>query len=113
MKQKLLTLLQSELETEQKSIDKFKKNFDENYAHALSWGTEVFAAAAAIKVIKYTMAELAHPESTVESVQNMLLRKMTHKAKFPASSTSETSNLIEKYELASIATLFGVCNTLA
>jgi hypothetical protein len=106
MKQKLLAFLQYELEVEEKSIQKFKKNFDENYAHALSWGTEVFAAAAAIKVIKYTMA-------TVESVQDMLLRKMTHKAKYPASSTSETSNLIETYELATIATLFGTCNTLA
>jgi len=91
----------------QTQIDKFKAALDKDPAHALSWGTGVFQAAATLKVAHMLVYAFTEREGevmcTIEQARDTLLDRVMQKARYPAQSTSPTSNLMEQYEAAAYA----------
>jgi len=102
--QKLLAKLQRELETLQESLDKFATKFAEDPAYALSWGHDTFEKAARQRKVRGVIVALESGK-TIADVRELLTSDVLHRAKYPAHSTSVTSNLIEQYELAASADL--------
>jgi hypothetical protein len=94
-------------EQAQAQIDKFKADLDKDPAHALTWGLNAFQAAARLQVAQmlvygFTPKE-GSPVYTVEQARDFLTDRVLNKARWPAQSTSPTSNLMEQYEAAAYA----------
>jgi hypothetical protein len=94
-------------EQAQEQIDKFKAALDKDPAHALSWGLDAFHNAARLQVASmlvygFTPKE-GSPVYTVEQAREFLMDRVLNKARWPAQSTSPTSNLMEQYEAAAYA----------
>jgi hypothetical protein len=100
---KLLERFQRLAQYETATIDKFKQELDKDPAYALSWGCGVFAAAAKLRVITEIINALKDDDTTMENIQAHLMGRIMHRSRYPAQSTSPTSNLIEQYELAACA----------
>jgi hypothetical protein len=83
-------------------IDKFKVELDKDPAYALSWGNDVFKNAARLKVAGMLVNAFSDT-CTVEQARETLLDRVMNKARYPAQSTSPTSNLMEQYEAAAYA----------
>jgi hypothetical protein len=94
-------------EQAQVQCDKFAKSFAEDPGYALSWGNGVFQSAARLKVAKMLVYAFTEREGettcTVEQARDTLLDRVMNKARYPAQSTSPTSNLMEQYEAAAYA----------
>jgi hypothetical protein len=103
MSAKLLKRFQSQAESAQARLDKFAVDFAKDPAHALSWGTDAFARAAELRVLQQIIAALENDTATLENIRSTLMDRVLHKSKYPAQSSSPTSNLIEQYELAACA----------
>ena len=103
MSQKLIALFFNQAETAQARLDKFAADFAKDPAHALSWGTDTFQAAAKLKVLKQILAALEDGTATVDNIRSTMMDRVLSKSRYPAQSTSPTSNLIEQYELAACA----------
>ena len=103
MSASLLKRFQSHLDSTQDQLDKFAADFAKDPAHALSWGTGAFQAAAKQKVLKQIIAALNDGTATLENIRSTLMDRVLHKSKYPPQSTSPTSNLVEQYELAACA----------
>jgi hypothetical protein len=104
MTQQLQQRLQRKIDLCAGSIEKFKLELDKDPAHALSWSNGVFSKAAEHRVLKIVLSNL-ESDSTIENVKSYLMECVLHRSKYPAQSTSPTSNLIEQYELAAYAEL--------
>jgi hypothetical protein len=91
---------QEQAERQVAIIQKFKNDLDADPAYRLSWGTDVFAAAAKLRVLKRLINVLGDAEATEDDVHSLLMANILHKSQYPAESSSPTSNLIEQYELA-------------
>lgn len=102
--QKLLAKLQRELTELQESLDKFAAKFQEDPMHALIWSLSTFEQAAHQRKVKIVINALERGVSIADIKQD-LTRMVVDKAKYPAQSTSPTSNLIEQYDLAVTAAL--------
>jgi hypothetical protein len=94
-------------EQAQAKIDKFQAELSKDPAYALSWGLDAFQSAARLKVANmlvygFTPTEGA-PVYTVEQAIEFLTDRVMSKARYPAQSTSPTSNLMEQYEAAAYA----------
>jgi len=94
-------------EQAQAQIDKFKADLDKDPAHALTWGLDAFHNAARLKVASmlvygFTPKE-GSPVYTVEQAVEFLTDRVLNKARYPAQSTSPTSNLMEQYEASAYA----------
>jgi hypothetical protein len=94
-------------EQAQEQIDKFKAALDKDPAHALTWGLNAFQAAARLQVAQmlvygFTPKE-GSPVYTVEQAVSFLTDRVINRARYPAQSTSPTSNLMEQYEAAAYA----------
>jgi hypothetical protein len=94
-------------EQAQANIDKFKEELDKDPAHALTWGLDAFQNAARLRVAQmlvygFTVKE-GSPVYTVEQAREFLMDRVLNKARWPAQSTSPTSNLMEQYEAAAYA----------
>lgn len=91
----------------QAKIDKFKEELSKDPAHALSWGTGVFQAAATLKVAQMLVYAFTEREGenmcTIEQARETMMDRVMNKARYPAQSTSPTSNLMEQYEAAAYA----------
>lgn len=92
----------------QKSCDEWSKKFAENHSYALSWSSDVFASAAKVDVSKQVLLFL--DENIDKSLTEVVttLRQHAHDkawraARYPARSTSPTSNLMEQCEAAAWA----------
>lgn len=105
MSAKLLKRFQNQADSVQGRLDKFAQDFAKDPAHALSWGTDTFQAAAKLKVLKQIIAALEGGEANLDNIRSTLMDRVLHRAKYPAQSTSPTSNLIEQYELSACADL--------
>ena len=86
----------------QATIDKFAADLIKDPSHTLSWGDKAFQAAARLRVAKEMINHFAagHP---VHKVREYVLDQVLHMSKYPPSSTSPTSNLMEQYLLAAYA----------
>jgi len=102
--QRLLAKLQRELADLQESMDKFAAAFEKDPAYTLSWSLGTFEQAARQRKVKIVIAALERGVSIADIKQD-LTRMVVDKAKYPAQSTSPTSNLIEQYDLAVTAAL--------
>lgn len=91
----------------QAKCNQFAKSFAEDPAYALEWGNDVFKNAARLKVAKMLVLSFTpldgRPSCTIEQARETLLDRVMHKARFPAQSTSATSNLMEQFETAAYA----------
>jgi len=103
MTAKLLTRFQSQVDSTQAKLDKFAEDFAKDPAYALSWGNDTFANAARLRVLKQIVAALEEGTATADNIRDTMMDRILHKSKYPAQSTSPTSNLIEQYELAACA----------
>jgi hypothetical protein len=103
MSAKLLKRFQSQAESAQAHLDKFAVDFALDPAHTLSWSTSAFSRAAELRVCKQIIAALEADTATLENIRSTLMDRVLHKSKYPAQSSSPTSNLIEQYELAACA----------
>lgn len=117
MSEKALRHFASVAEQNQTQIDKFKAELDKDPSYALSWGLTVFQAAARLKVAQmlvygFTPKE-GSPVYTVEQAVNFLTDRVMNKARYPAQSTSPTSNLMEQYEAAAYAEAIDDLNRFA
>jgi hypothetical protein len=94
-------------EQAQAQIDKFKVELDKDPAYALSWGNSVFQSAARLKVATMLVYAFTEREGetmcTLDQARDTCLDRVMNKARYPAQSTSPTSNLMEQYEAAAYA----------
>jgi len=103
----LLERFQRQAESETAVIEKFKVELAKDPAYALSWGCGVFAAAAKLRILKQLINALEDGDTTIKNIQDHLMGNIMHKSRYPAQSSSPTSNLIEQYELAACAEIAG------
>ena len=91
----------------QEQCDKFAAEFAKDPAYALSWGNSVFQEAARLKIAQMMASAFTPREDsaviTVEAAREVCLDRVMNKARWPAQSTSPTSNLMEQYEAAAYA----------
>jgi hypothetical protein len=94
-------------EQAQTQIDKFRSELDKDPAYALSWGLTAFQAAARLKVASMLVYAFTPREGetayTIKQARETLMDRVMSKARYPAQSTSPTSNLMEQYEAAAFA----------
>ena len=94
-------------EAAKSQCDKFAAEFAKDPAYALSWGNDVFKNAARLKVANMLVyAFTVRPneiECSLEEARETCLERVMNKARYPAQSTSPTSNLMEQYEAAAYA----------
>jgi hypothetical protein len=94
-------------EQAQKQIDKFKAELDKDPAYALSWGLSAFQSAARLKIANMLVYAFTEREGetmcTLDQARDTLMDRVMNKARYPAQSTSPTSNLMEQYEAAAYA----------
>jgi len=107
MSAKALKKFTAQAEQAQAQIDKFQAELSKDPAYALSWGLTAFQAAARLKVANmlveaFTPREGAH-EYTVANAVGHLTDRVMGLARYPAQSSSPTSNLMEQYEAAAFA----------
>jgi hypothetical protein len=106
MNTKLIAQFQRKIDDAQNKLDKFKADFDKDPAYALSWSNGVFRHAAELQLFRQVLTALEGDASLAEITESLTSRVM-HKSRYPAQSTSPTSNLMEQYELSVAAELLG------
>lgn len=113
--EKLAAMFARDRESARDEISRFKVAFEKDAAHALSWGTSVFEAAANERVntqlIEYINNEVGLIEKVlIDNMIDLVTSKVLYGAKYPPQSTSPTSNLIVQYELAAWARVLAKLN---
>ena len=108
---------QRKLDEAQSEVAAFVGKVQHDAAYALSWSNSVFQAAAKERVYKQVIASIKDSvsedgELDLSNIIGMVTDRVLHKAKYPAQSTSPTSNLIEQYELATWADILSDLNSL-
>ena len=108
---------QRKLDEAQSEVAAFVGKVQHDAAYALSWSNSVFQAAAKERVYKQVIASIKDSvsedgELDLSNIIVMVTDRVLHKAKYPAQSTSPTSNLIEQYELATWADILSDLNSL-
>jgi hypothetical protein len=97
-----INALKNRINSAQFEIEKFKTRLDKDPADALSWSLTAFQCAAKLKVLNLVTDALESGEE-IEQVCDSLLNRVMTRSKYPAQSSSPTSNLIDQYELAAYA----------
>jgi hypothetical protein len=94
-------------EQAQANINKFKAALDKDPAHALTWGLDAFHNAARLRVASMLVYGFTAKEGsavyTVAQAREFLTDRVLNRARYPAQSTSPTSNLMEQYEASAYA----------
>jgi len=108
---------QRKLDEAQSEVAAFVGKVQHDAAYALSWSNSVFHAAAKERVYKQVIVSIENSvsedgELDLSNIIGMVTDRVLHKAKYPAQSTSPTSNLIEQYELATWADILSDLNSL-
>ena len=88
--------LESRIEGEQNTVDRFKATFESDPLYACEWGHGVFEAVALISVYKKVVEMLR--ESGIDLALDTAKREAMHSARYPSFSTSVTSNLIHQFQ---------------
>lgn len=99
MSNSLIKRLQRHLESTQATIERFKEKLNEDPHHALSWSLDAFHASSKAWVLKDCINHLERGVSA-KDLKQILVGVVINKGRYPAQSTSPTSNLIEQYDLA-------------
>jgi hypothetical protein len=104
MTEKALKKFTAMADQAQEAIDKFKADLDKDPSHALTWGLDAFQNAARLKVASMLVYGFTPREGTstctIQEAREFLMDRVMNKARYPAQSTSPTSNLMEQYEAA-------------
>ena len=113
--ERLAEKFMGERDCAQDELVKFQEAFQKDAAYALTWGTSVFDAAGRERVydqlIQFWMGN--KDVDCVVLLSNMIdlvTDKVLYRAKYPPSSTSPTSNLMEQYEMAAWARVLSDLN---
>lgn len=85
------------------TLEKFQADLAKDPAYALSWGERAVEAGAKLQVATKAKARCA--EVPFAKVLQILTRERNQKARWPASSTSQVSNVFEHYVLGAYADL--------
>lgn len=83
-------------------IDQFREDLAKDAAYALSWRSDVFMAAARVKVIDQVIAAI-QTDITRERLTATVTQSVTTRARYPSHGSSPTSNLMDQCELAAYA----------
>lgn len=102
MSQKLVVRFQRKIDSCVESIEKFKEDLTSDPAHALSWSNSTFKVAATLNVLRQVNHDL-ESGTTVDDLKRGITNRIMHRSRYPAQSTSPTSNLIEQYELSALS----------
>lgn len=89
--------------------EKFAEDFAKNPQYTMSWSGKYFDHAAQYNVAKQIQAMFENGTS-VEDMLSVAMREVMHKAKWPANSTSPTSNLCDTTELSVWTKVAGYLN---
>jgi len=104
---KALKRFTAKAKSAQEQCDKFAAEFAKDPAHALSWSNNVFQEAARLKIAQMMVYAFTEREDgvvlTVAAAREVCLERIMNKARWPAQSTSPTSNLMEQFEAAAYA----------
>jgi hypothetical protein len=107
MSDRALKKFTAQAEQAQAQIDKFQAELSKDPAYALGWGLTAFQSAARLKVAQMLVHALTKREGetvcTIAQARETLMDRVMSKARYPAQSTSPTSNLMEQYEAAAYA----------
>tara|TARA_R110000851_G_scaffold50352_1_gene120299 strand:- start:343 stop:954 length:612 start_codon:yes stop_codon:yes gene_type:complete len=90
---------QREIDNHTKMSAKFAEEYAKNPLHAMSWSGEYFTHAAAYTVAM-TVKSMFEGGVSVTDILGEAMREVMQKAKYPANSTSPTSNLCDTTVLA-------------
>ena len=94
-KQELIAQLTNKKVNAESQIVRFQSELSKNPAHAFSWADSAVKAAAAIDIYRYLLNFLEKETTDTEKVKRFATGKAISAARFPASSTSAISNLVE------------------
>lgn len=113
--ERLVSKFVRDREMAQDELARFKEAFDRDAAHALTWGTSVFVAAGKERVYNQLIQfmggnETIDPNVLLANMTDLVMDKVLYRAKYPPSSTSPTSNLMEQYEMAAWAQVLATLN---
>lgn len=107
MTDKALKKFTAMAEAAQAQCDKFAEGFAKDPAYALSWSNSVFQNAARLSVARSLVYAFTPREGettcTVQQARDTCRDRIMNKARYPAQSTSPTSNLMEQFEAAAYA----------
>ena len=95
-KQELIAELTSTKKYAEGRIAKFQEKLADDPAYAFSWADGAMSAAAEAKVCEFVLAVLENEEVTVEHVRKEATAMTMRAARYPASSSSEVSNAMER-----------------
>ena len=73
MSDKLLKRFQGYADDAQARLDKFAADFAKDPAHALTWGTDTFQAAAKLRVFKQIIGALENGNGTLDNIRSTLM----------------------------------------
>jgi hypothetical protein len=90
----------------QSELDKFAKSFAESPSNALMWGTGAFESAARLDVAKSLIwsftPRVDWAPITVDQAISIVTDQLMNAARYPAHSTSPTSNLLAQYRISAL-----------
>lgn len=109
-KQELIFTLTHKLGTAKEQIVKFQEKLAKNPAHAFQWAEGAMTAAAAIEVYGFLLGRLEIETVTVGAINTLALQKTMHAARWPAASSSDVSNAMERKIGAAWAEVLEILN---
>lgn len=95
-KQELIAKLAKNKELAEDQIAKFQVELAKDPSYAFSWADGAMRAAAEARVCKFVLSVLENDEVTVEHVRKEATAMTLRAARYPASSSSEVSNAMER-----------------
>lgn len=116
-KQQLIKRLGFEIETNQRTVDKFAKELSEDPVRAFQWGDNAMAAAALVQQCKRIRDAVAQQDPkqavTLEQVAGYLSSNIRNAARYPEASTSACANQMKRYELAALTQILEMIEQVA
>lgn len=104
---RIAAILKDKLRSAETTIAKFEKNLKESPSYAFEWSESAMQAAARDTVFRQVYIALTNDEpTTLIQMKEYVTRQVINKARSPESSTSTTSNRMERYELAAWAEVY-------
>jgi len=104
---KVTRKLKTMMEHCENQVQKFEKNLKKDPRYAFEWSETAMKCAAAESVYRHVYMALTEDNPTdLVKMREYAIRETTRMARSPESSTSTTSNLMDRFELAAWAEVF-------